>query len=571
MNKLIDRWPVIAVVVVVAQVIAALTLKPGGSQLQYAVVVYLMIVFVATATATGNAARTVGASRIFWAFIASSYGLLWMIDWLWVYYVFVLHRENPFSGFHLTVFFLRPVPLMVAATTYPHWKQSTRILYRTTLNLVLLLFFWIFVYAYFVFCYRLVNLSIFRQRYDLLYSAENLFLLALLGTLIVRSQPPWRTLYWHFFGATFLWTLSLQMQNVALHQGYRLGGWLDVPAVASCCWFAWVPLLGMRLAPQLVETAQPVMPRRGYLSPLALLVVLAIPVIGGWEVFHGSPVLEMHKFRLLTILVSFVFMALAFFAKEQLTNRELLGAIAANLRFSEERFYKAFDANPEGISITTVSDGRYVEVNDAYLHMTEYERSEVLGNTALELDVWHNPEERKRIVEQLQNKGRVRGAPATFRTKSGHLREVEISVDHIQVQGEPCLLSTTHDVTEHKLLEQQLRQAQKMEAVGRLAGGVAHDFNNLLTIISGYSELLLEVPGTVEPLQGYVKEIRNAASRAASHKAPSGSRSSGLIAHSSTRRAVTSAVIVRSPSTVPKPSSRRCCCRTAARARHSRC
>lgn len=490
MNKLISRWPAIAWLVIVTQVVAALTLKPGASQLKYAVLVYLAIIFLATAAATINAVQNAGASRIFWAFIASSYGLLWLIDWLWVYYVFVLHRENPFSGFHLTVFFLRPVPLMVAATTYPHWKQSTRILYRTTLNLVLLLFSWVFVYAYFVYSYRLVDLSVFRQRYDVFYSAENVFLLIILGSLVVRSRPPWRILYWHFLGASGLWTLSLQLQNVAMHRGYLLGGWLDVPAVASCCWFVWVPLLGMRLAPQLVETSQPVVPARKYLSPLALTVVLAIPVIGGWEVFRGSAAPEMHRFRLLTILVSFVFMALAFFAKEQIANRELVDAIALNLRFSEERFYKAFDANPEGITITTVSDGRYIEVNDAYLRMMEYERSEVLGKTALALNVWCDPKERRRMVEQLLHKGRVRGAPASFRTKSGQIREVEISVDHIQLQGEPCLLSTTHDVTQQKLLELQLRQAQKMEAVGRLAGGVAHDFNNLLGVILGYTELL---------------------------------------------------------------------------------
>jgi len=69
---------------------------------------------------------------------------------------------------------------------------------------------------------------------------------------------------------------------------------------------------------------------------------------------------------------------------------------------------------------------------------------------------------------------------------------------------------------ETKRLEQQLRQAQKMEAVGRLAGGVAHDFNNMLTIISGYGGLLLEHPSTVEPLRGYVNEIKNASNRAAS-------------------------------------------------------
>ncbi len=72
------------------------------------------------------------------------------------------------------------------------------------------------------------------------------------------------------------------------------------------------------------------------------------------------------------------------------------------------------------------------------------------------------------------------------------------------------------EVTERKRLEQQLRQAQKMEAVGRLAGGVAHDFNNLLTIISGYGGLLLEHPSIIEPLRSYVNEIRNASGQAAS-------------------------------------------------------
>ncbi len=492
MNRLISRWPALAAFVVVAQVIAALTLKPGASQLQYAVIVYFVIIFLATAAAIVNAVQSVHASRIFWAFIASSYGLLWVIDWLWVYYVLVLHRENPFSWFHSTVFFLRPVPLMVAATTCPHWKQSAQVLYRTTLNLVLLLFFWVFIYTYFVFYYRFIDLDFFLHRYTMYYTAENVFLLVILGILILRSHGPWKSIYWHLFGAASLWTVTLQLQNSAIaFRGYTLGGWLDVPAVAACCWFVWVPLLGMRLAPELVETAQPVTaPPRKYLAFSAMLVVLAIPLIGAGEVIWEAAIPELHRFRLLTILASFVFMAFAFFAKEQIANHELVEALALNLRFSEERFYKAFGSSPEGISITTVADGRYIEVNDAYLHMLEYERSEVVGKTALALNVWCKPEERKQIVEQLLHEGQVRGAEASFRTKSGQIREVEISVESLQLQGEPCLLSVTRDVTRHRMLERQLRQSQKMEAVGQLAGGVAHDFNNLLGVILGCAELL---------------------------------------------------------------------------------
>jgi two-component system, cell cycle sensor histidine kinase and response regulator CckA len=502
--------------VVVAQVLVALTLKPGGSQLVYSVFCYLVLTSLATAAAMACAIRGTRATRIFWSFIAFSYGLLWLIDWSWVYHVVVLHGKNPFSAFHDTVFFLQPVPLMVAATTYPHWKQSFQMLYRTTLNLVLLLFFWVFVYAYFVFSYWFVDASTFHRQFNLFYSAENLFLVAILAHLVARSHAPWRRLYWHLFGASCLWTLSLQLQNVGFSNGYSLGGWLDVPAVASCCWFVWVPLLGLRLAPQLMATAEPLPSSRRYVSFSAMLAVLAIPLIGGWEIFHPGTDVGMHRFRLLTVLLSFVCMALASFAKEQIANREVVDDIASNLRFSEERFSKAFDSSPEGITISTLSEGRYIEVNDAFLKMTGYSRAEILGKAAAELGIWCNPDERTRIVEEIVRNERVRSAQARFRTKSAETREVEISAEGIQLQGEACLIAITRDVTQHKLLEQQLRQAQKMEAVGRLAGGVAHDFNNLLGVILACSELLEKDVDAFPPLAKRVETIKSACERAAS-------------------------------------------------------
>ncbi len=185
------------------------------------------------------------------------------------------------------------------------------------------------------------------------------------------------------------------------------------------------------------------------------------------------------------------------------------------LRLSEERFFKAFRSNPESIAITTVAEGRFLEVNDALLRALGYERRQVVGKTGAELALWANPEERNDLIRALDAGDPVLKRGASFRTKSGQIREFEISAETIPVQGEPCLLCFAHDVTDQKQLEGQLRQAGKMDAMGQFAGGVAHDFNNLLGIMLGYCELLMERLGTDDANRVKVERILEAGERAA--------------------------------------------------------
>jgi len=162
------------------------------------------------------------------------------------------------------------------------------------------------------------------------------------------------------------------------------------------------------------------------------------------------------------------------------------------LRQAKETFDTAFRFSPEGMMIITLAEGRYIEVNDAYLCMMEYERGEVIGKTGIELGIWVNPKERSLLLQQLQAHQPVREAQVAFRAKSGKIRKLRTSANAIQLQGQPCLLAIVRDTTEQELLEQQLRHAQKMEVVTQFAGGMAHDFNNILTGILGNIELLLK-------------------------------------------------------------------------------
>jgi two-component system cell cycle sensor histidine kinase/response regulator CckA len=163
-------------------------------------------------------------------------------------------------------------------------------------------------------------------------------------------------------------------------------------------------------------------------------------------------------------------------------------------------------------------NGKFLAVNPALVAMLAYDSEADLLTANLVRDVIRDPEEGVRLLQQYRQRGRLDGVEARWRRKDGTPVQVRLSGrtvldEHGALQGFEVI---AEDVSERRGLEEQLRQAQKMEAVGRLAGGVAHDFSNLLTIITGYSQLLLDRLGSDDQLRGYVSEVLNAGDRAAS-------------------------------------------------------
>ena len=186
------------------------------------------------------------------------------------------------------------------------------------------------------------------------------------------------------------------------------------------------------------------------------------------------------------------------------------------LRQSEERFSKAFRCSPLAITISTTAEGRYLDVNDAFLRLTGYERADVIGSTVDDLRVWVEPKDRLLLVQSLEQAETVRALATRFRTKAGEARLVKVTAELIHLDHISCVLAITEDVTEIRHLEQQSRQAQKMQAVGRLAGGIAHDFNNILGVIMGHVESIHKSFEFPAPLRKHSGEIKKAAERAAS-------------------------------------------------------
>ncbi len=126
------------------------------------------------------------------------------------------------------------------------------------------------------------------------------------------------------------------------------------------------------------------------------------------------------------------------------------------LRLSEEKFAKAFRASPTSIMISSLNDGRYIEVNDTFLQLTGYRRDEVIGRTSVEMNVWTMPEERERFIQEITKQGAVRDFEARYRKKSGDLGVILLSAEIIDLYGEACLLAAGADITERKKAEEEV-------------------------------------------------------------------------------------------------------------------
>ena len=155
------------------------------------------------------------------------------------------------------------------------------------------------------------------------------------------------------------------------------------------------------------------------------------------------------------------------------------------LRLSEEKFATAFRASPDSVNLTRKSDGTYLEVNDGFTAITGYTPEEVIGRSALELNVWVDPRDRERMVRELEEYGIVKTIEAEFRRKDGTTLIGHMSAGQIMFGGEPCILSITRDITDRIAIQNERLKMQKLESLGVLAGGIAHDFNNILTGILG--------------------------------------------------------------------------------------
>ena len=311
---------------VLTYAVVALSAPTGFALLAFGDIAQFLLLFLAFLLMVANAVSNRGQMRLFWSLMAAGC-LLWSTNLvLWTLYEVILRRTIPDPFVGDVILFVHVVPFMAAVALRPHLSEEKK-LYFSTLNFLMLLVWWVFLYAFIVFPdeFVVLNVAVYSPHFDLLYLVENLALLGGLGILAWNTRGAWKAIYWNLFIASGLYTSSSVAMNAAIARNqYHTGSIYDVPFIASVCWLTWAGLLARELKP----ACDPVAPHKSrwrMLAPrLAMLAMLSLPVMGYWAWFQDTAPPNLRQFRLLATLAAMVVLGLFVFLRQYLMDRELV-------------------------------------------------------------------------------------------------------------------------------------------------------------------------------------------------------------------------------------------------------
>ncbi|MDQ7814608.1 MAG: MASE3 domain-containing protein [Patescibacteria group bacterium] len=233
--------------------------------------------------------------------------------------------------------------------------------------------------------------------------------------------------------------------------------------------------------------------KRGYASVIALPLSVDSSVAGAFCLYSSEPnAFNREEIDLLTELsydISYGIKSLRVGQAKKFGDQKI--------RNSEEKFAKAFYSSPNLMAITTPAEGRIIEINDAYCRVIGYGHGECVGHTTAELKIWADPEQRKKVIKAIKEKGFVRDVEADLRRPNGEIVTVMLSMEPIMLGDEELLLSVATDITERKRMELELRNTHEylrnliasanVMIVGLDASGQVVLFNEAAEKVTGYT------------------------------------------------------------------------------------
>ncbi|HYL62874.1 MAG TPA: ATP-binding protein [Candidatus Methylomirabilis sp.] len=447
-------------------------------------------------------------ARLFWRLAASAFFLWSLAQVVSTFVLFSAPGPHRSGAANIILYFFSFTPLFAALFLSPAISDRAR-RWEFFLDFMQILFVSATFYLLFLYAswWHLTDQEWVSRR-ALTVNVRNLLLSAgfVVRVLCSRSTRE-RELFARVGGPIVLYSIGFWIgkHGIALWS-VRLGTWFDL---------GWsVPfLLTLLLAESWQDQPEEVQPRRQMgLVPIALafLLTLSLALVASGIVIVRGQISPQEVFLVCAAATALV---ICFFGRLLLTLRHQRRTFEL-LQASERRYRSLFERHLAGV-FTTTPDGRYIDCNEAYAHIFGCaSREEMLSRSPVEL--YSSAAARDEQVAALREAKTFTNMEARRRRKDGTyiwvLHNVTLLHDE---KGNEIIEGTVVDITERKRLEEQLRQSQKMEAIGQLAGGVAHDFNNLLTVIQGYTRLILDTSPSQAETRAYAEHIDSSAERAA--------------------------------------------------------
>jgi signal transduction histidine kinase len=484
-----QRWWALGLAsVVLGYTAGSLSLRPGFTLTAVADVTQLVLLIAATVVMVLNSIYSRGQTRLFWSLLAAGCAMWGLNQAGWASYEVILRQQIPDPFIGDIILFLHVVPMIAAVAVRPHRQIEQGKPYLSTLNFLMLLVWWVFLYAFVVFPdeYVVLNIPLYSPKYDFLYTLENTAFLAGLAALLSSAHGAWKKIYWNLFLAAALYSVVSELINAAFARGtYYTGSLYDIPFVISLCWFSWAGLLALELQPS-CESSRLTEHRWTTLAPrFATLAILSLPLLGYWAWFSDGAPLRIRYFRILVTLGAMLVQGCLVFIRQFLLDRELVRLLDESRQSLEnlQRVQAQLVQREKLASLGQLVAGAANEINNPLTAILGY--SDLMaGNSALE------PAQ----VSMAQKIGQQ--ARRTRELVSGLLRFAQQSPEEKSLLDIASVLQRALQMEMLRLEGKQIRlQSSVTTDLPPVWGNTNHLFQCFLEIIHNAMDALEEVGG----------------------------------------------------------------------------
>jgi signal transduction histidine kinase len=387
-------WGIVALLCL--QTLAS-TIFQGYAQVAVSDLTQLFLLLSGTLALLPLVKKSYGRARMFWALMALGTGFWCFYQALWCYYEVVLRQEVPnlFAGD--IVLFVHLVPMIAAMAVQPHLQQDQRHTRLGSLDFIMLLIWWLYLYVIALVPWQHVNpdANIYQHNLNAIYSVEKAVLLASLCAIWFRSSGFWRQVYANWLGCVLLYSLISYLANWAIEQKlYFTGSVYDVPLAVSMAWVTWIGLQAARATAE--EKPKPGNNGHGvWVARLGMIAVLSLPLFAAWAMFDRSTPESVRIFRLEVSLCAMLALGGMVFLKQHMLDLELLSLVKTSQEAFEnlKRLQAQVVQSEKLASLGQLVGGAAHELNNPLTAMIGY--TELLGLTTLS-------SEQKSLVQKME-------------------------------------------------------------------------------------------------------------------------------------------------------------------------